>query len=225
MTRGRVRPRKPTRAERARENRSRLIHAALEMVGVHGYAEASVSRIVERAGLAQGTFYLYFASRQDLFDQLLPEVGSEALAHIGDAVRGVEGFVAQEERAMRAFFEYAVRNPAYFRVFTEAEVAAPQAYLKYTRTRTGRFLAVLGAARAQGEITGYSVQELGVLTQILLAARAYLFQEYARTERGLRVPPRWVIEAYVKFLRHGLAAAPPLRKTARPTGRRARTGP
>lgn len=200
--------RKPTRAERARENRARLIHAALEVVGEHGYAEASVSRIAARAGLAQGTFYLYFASRQDLFDQLLPEVGDEALAYIRDAVRGVDGFVAQEERAMRAFFEYAVRNPAYLRVFTEAEVAAPEAYLRYTRKRTGSFLSVVAAARDKGEITGYSPRELGVLTQMLLAARAYLFQEYGKGPRGPRLPPSWVTEAYVKFLRHGLGGRP-----------------
>ena len=196
--------RKPSRAERARENRARLIHAALEVVGEHGYAEASVARIVARAGLAQGTFYLYFASRQDLFDQLLPEVGDEALATIREAVRGVEGFVAQEGRAMRAFFEYVVRNPAYLRVFTEAEVAAPAAYHAYTRKRTGSFLAVLAAALKRGEITGYSVRELGVLTQILLAARAYLFQEYGKSPRGTRLPPDWVVDTYVKFLRHGL---------------------
>lgn len=197
---------KLTRAERARENRSRLIHAAQEVVGQHGYAEASVARIVDRAGLAQGTFYLYFDSRQDLFDQLLPEIGGEALAYIRDAVKGTKGFMAQEEKAMKAFFEYVVRNPAYFRVFTEAEIAAPAAYLKYTRKRTGSFLNVVTAAWKRGEIKGYTRQELGALTQMMLAARAYLFQEYSKTGQGLRMPPKWVIDAYMKFLANGLAS-------------------
>jgi AcrR family transcriptional regulator len=213
------RKRKLTRAERARENRSRLIHAAQEVVGEFGYAEASVARIVDRAGLAQGTFYLYFDSRQDLFDQLLPEVGDEALAFIRDAVKGTKGFMAQEEKAMRAFFEYAVQNPAYFRVFTEAEIAAPAAYLKYTQKRTGSFLEVVTAAWKRGEIKGYTKQELGALTQMMLAARAYLFQEYAKTPQGLRLPPKWVVDAYVKFLAHGLgagAAGQPRRRIAKP---------
>jgi AcrR family transcriptional regulator len=195
---------KLTRAERAQENRARLIHAAKAVVGQHGYAEASIARIVERAGLAQGTFYLYFESRQDLFDQLLPEIGGEALAYIRDAVKSTQDFMIMEEQALRAFFEYAVRNPDYFRIFSEAEIVAPTAYLKYTRKRTGSFLDVVTMAWKRGEIKGYTKQELGVLTQLMLAARAYLFQEYAKTATGTKMPPKWVVEAYMKFLAQGL---------------------
>jgi AcrR family transcriptional regulator len=225
--------RKLTRAERAHENRARLIHAAKEVVGRHGYAEASVARIVERAGLAQGTFYLYFESRQDLFDQLLPEIGGEALSYIRDAVTDTRDFMVMEEQAMRGFFEYAVQNPDYFRIFSEAEIAAPAAYLKYTRKRTGSFLDVVTAAWKRGEIKGYTKQELGVLTQLMLAARAYLFQEYAKTASGTKTPSKWVVEAYMKFLAHGLGGgaataketkgATPKRPTKTPGPRRTET--
>jgi hypothetical protein len=111
-----------------------------------------------------------------------------------------------------------VQNPAYFRVFTEAEIAAPAAYLKYTQKRTGSFLDVVTAAWKRGEIKGYTRQELGALTQMMLAARAYLFQEYAKTPQGLKSPPKWVVDAYVKFLAHGLAdgTAAPRRRIAKP---------
>jgi AcrR family transcriptional regulator len=201
--------RKLTRAERAAENRAKLIHAAQEVIGEMGYAEASIARIVERAGLAQGTFYLYFESRQDLFDKLLPEAGDEALAFIGKAVKGSPDFVAMEEKGLHAFFEYATQNPSYFRVLSEAEIAAPAAYLGYTRKRTNGFLSVVKAAWKKGEIAGYSERELGVLTQLMLAARAYLFQEYARTSNGVRKPPPWVVDTYIKFLLHGLAGPSP----------------
>ena len=69
--------RKLRRPEKADANRKGLFQAAAYVVGKHGYANASIGRITERCGLAQGTFYLYFDSRQDLFDQLLPAVGEE----------------------------------------------------------------------------------------------------------------------------------------------------
>ena len=49
-----VAARKPklTRAEKAAHNRAKLMRAAQEVIGDYGYAEASVARIVERAGLA-----------------------------------------------------------------------------------------------------------------------------------------------------------------------------
>lgn len=197
-----------TRAEKAIENRQRLLHSAVEVIGAHGYAGASVTRIAQQAGLAQGTFYLYFESRQELFDQLLPEVGGEALAFIREAVGDAPDFVTMEARGLRAFFQYVVRNPAYFRVFTEAQVAAPAAYARYTADRTGRFLAGLIAARRRGETDGYSERELGVLTQVMLAARTYLFHEYARTDDGvLQPPPEWVVRAYAKFVGRALGTA------------------
>lgn len=199
------RPRK-TRAEKAIENRLRLLHAAAEVIGEHGYAGASVTRIAERAGLAQGTFYLYFESRQDLFDQLLPEVGGEALAAIREAVADAPDFVAMEARGLRAFFEYAARNPAYLRVFTESEVAAPAAYARYTADRTGRFLDALVSARRKNQVAGYTPRELRVLTQVMLAARTYLFREFARRDGDVVVPPPdWVIDAYVKFVARAIA--------------------
>lgn len=199
------RPARKTRAERAIENRLRLLHAAVEVIGQHGYAEASITRITERAGLAQGTFYLYFESRQHLFDQLLPEVGGEALAFIREAVGVAPDFVTMETDGLRAFFAYVARNPAYFRVFTEAEVAAPVAYAKYTADRTGRFLDSLLAAWRNGEVDGYSRRELAVLTQVMLAARTYLFHEFARRDGDtLRPPPEWVVKAYAKFVARAL---------------------
>jgi AcrR family transcriptional regulator len=196
----RTSPRK-TRAEKAIENRGRLLHAAADVIGRYGYADATITRIAERAGLAQGTFYLYFASRQDLFDQLLPEIGGEALSFIREAIADAPDFVTMEARGLRAFFDYVVGNPAYLRVFTEAQVAAPAAYARYTADRTGRFLDAIVAARRKGEIQGYTLRELGVLTQVMLAARTYLFHEYA-VQDGDRMlpPPRWVVDAYVKFV-------------------------
>jgi len=203
--------RKPklTRAEKAAMNRDQLIRAAVDVVGRYGYAEASVARIVERAGLAQGTFYLYFESRQDLFDKLLPEVGGEALAYIRSYVGNAPDFMAVEERGLRAFFAYVVENPSYFRIFTEAEVAAPAAFAKYTSDRTGRYLDSITAAWRRGEIKGYSERELGVLTQVMLAARTYLHQQYGRTANGPRALPEWVVEAYLKFIGRGVGALPP----------------
>ncbi|WP_248930542.1 TetR/AcrR family transcriptional regulator [Paenibacillus hamazuiensis] len=49
------------------EKRDRLIAAALKLLEVQGYHNTKVSDIVQEAGVAQGTFYLYFKSKEDLF--------------------------------------------------------------------------------------------------------------------------------------------------------------
>lgn len=47
--------------------------AAIGVFYEHGYHAAKVSQIVERVGVAQGTFYLYFEGKQQLFGELLSD--------------------------------------------------------------------------------------------------------------------------------------------------------
>ena len=67
---------KLTRVEKSEETRKALFDAAAKIVGKHGYEGASIARITSRAKVAQGTFYNYFTTRQDLLDQLLPSHSS-----------------------------------------------------------------------------------------------------------------------------------------------------
>ena len=61
-------------AEIAREaTRRELLGAALEVFGEQGYAPTTISDIVSAAGVTQGTFYLYFTNKADIFSELLNE--------------------------------------------------------------------------------------------------------------------------------------------------------
>lgn len=55
------------------QRKKALKDAAIEVFYEHGYHAAKVSQIVERVGVAQGTFYLYFEGKQPLFRQLVSE--------------------------------------------------------------------------------------------------------------------------------------------------------
>jgi AcrR family transcriptional regulator len=50
--------------------RERLLHAARALIEEGGYGAASVAAIAERAGVAAGTLYRHFASKEDLFVEL-----------------------------------------------------------------------------------------------------------------------------------------------------------
>src|ERR1700680_5020644 len=73
---------KLNRVERNAWTKRRIFDAATKIVGKFGYAEASVARITEEAGVAQGTFYNHFENRQQLLDQLLPKIGQDMVRFI-----------------------------------------------------------------------------------------------------------------------------------------------
>ncbi|MFI2313651.1 branched-chain amino acid aminotransferase [Streptomyces sp. CB00072] len=52
--------------ERAEQTRRALLHAAAEVFDEFGYAGASITRILKRAGVTAGALYFHFGSKEDL---------------------------------------------------------------------------------------------------------------------------------------------------------------
>lgn len=73
--------------ERAKQERRRQILSAAKVVfSEAGYHGASIHAIIERAQIARGTFYLYFASKAAVFDSIL----DQALADLRGLVHRIE---------------------------------------------------------------------------------------------------------------------------------------
>jgi AcrR family transcriptional regulator len=74
------------RARRIRgERRVQVLRVARQVFSERGYHAASIADIIAAAGIARGTFYLYFGNKRAIFEQLLDEL----LAQLGRAVRRI----------------------------------------------------------------------------------------------------------------------------------------
>lgn len=191
---------KPSRAERSEAVKRRLFEAARQIVGEIGYAEASVARITELAGVAQGTFYNHYPSRQALLDSLLPSIGREMARYIQERTEAITPEAARETARFRAFFAYLGENVGFLRILNEAEFAAPEAYRQHIENMAAPFKRILARARDRGELARYSDAELEVVVHILMGARGYLSQHY-----GSGQPlDEHVFTAYARLLGEGL---------------------
>ena len=61
-------------SQRGERTRRRLLESAEAVFAELGYHAASIVKITEAAGVGQGTFYLYFASKKDVFDELVVDL-------------------------------------------------------------------------------------------------------------------------------------------------------
>ncbi|KUO48770.1 MAG: hypothetical protein APF76_17955 [Desulfitibacter sp. BRH_c19] len=59
-----------------------IIKAAKEVFAEKGFQKASIKDIAKAAGIATGTFYLYFKNKEGFFEALVEEMYQELLAHI-----------------------------------------------------------------------------------------------------------------------------------------------
>jgi len=208
VSRKATRRRKATREEKSERIRKELFRAAAEIVGEVGYAGASITLITQRAGVAQGTFYNYFESRQDLLDKLLPELGEEMRVHIRDAaLRAPHNFAELERSGFEAFFGFLKENPHFLRILNEAESYAVAGYQKHLDATAKDYVRFLARAQRNGEFPGYQEVELEAIAFILMAARSYLAVRYlgkhVNRRRPTKLPPV-VVDTYMKFVLHGL---------------------
>ncbi len=140
------------RTAKGRETRQRILAAAEAIFARHGYSEASVSRITEHAGVGQGTFYLYFASKLDLFEALVEDLNRRVRRAMSEASRAAPNRIEAERAGFRAFFRFTAEHPALYRIVREAELVSPGALrLHYGRIVDG-YIEGLKDAGDAGEI-------------------------------------------------------------------------
>lgn len=188
-----------TRIEKADDTRRALFSAAATVVGKYGYADASVIRITSEAGVANGTFYNYFETRQHLFDQLLPARGEEILnfikEQVGESLTGIE----RERQRVTAYFEFCAQNPGFLRILNEAEIFAPRAFKNHMNRFAAGYTRALKRSLQRGEIPGYDEQELEAVVHMLMGARTYLTALWDR-RHGRRSALPELIATYLKLL-------------------------
>ena len=93
--------------------RERLLAAARELIESGGYGAAPVSAIAERAGVAAGTLYRHFASKEELFVELFRQVcaGEErAMRHAAATMPDSASATERLQEVLATFARRALRN-------------------------------------------------------------------------------------------------------------------
>jgi TetR/AcrR family transcriptional regulator, fatty acid metabolism regulator protein len=83
---------------RSEDKRRRILQAAVKVFARKGYFAARVSEIARRAGIADGTIYLYFRNKEDILVSLFDEVMAEHVQKAREELQEVEGAPARLQR-------------------------------------------------------------------------------------------------------------------------------
>jgi AcrR family transcriptional regulator len=147
--------------------RRRLLDAAEDVFLEHGYHDASIVKITQAAGVSQGTFYLYFVGKKELFSELVLDLNARVRHYVNTAAMRGGTRVEQELLGFRAFFRFMAEHPALYRVIRQAEEAAPEALQEHYRRFSEGYVQNLQRAMDAGEIAPANPQ---LLAWMLMAA-------------------------------------------------------
>lgn len=141
------------RGAKGERTRRKLLEAAEAIFGEVGYHEASIVKITEAADVAQGTFYLYFSSKREIFDEVVLDLNQRIRRAMSDAARGATTRLESERLGFAGFFRFTSEHPALYRVIRQAEFVSPKVLRHHYETITSHYAPFLADAMATGEVS------------------------------------------------------------------------
>lgn len=138
---------------RGRKTLRRLLDAAEAEFGSKGFHETGVMHITQRAGVALGTFYVYFNSKEEVFRALVADMGLVTRHALTEAVKGAPNRIEAERLGLEAYIRFVRAHKGLYRIIMEAQFVAPDAYRDYYRTFAAAYEQQLAHACARGEIS------------------------------------------------------------------------
>ncbi|MDP9265157.1 MAG: TetR/AcrR family transcriptional regulator [Chloroflexota bacterium] len=137
---------------RGRRTRQKLLDAAEHVFGQHGYYNAGILEITQRAGVALGTFYVYFPDKHAVFDDLVRTLCRGLRREIQNAVAGVEDRVEKEILGFETFFHFVQQHRNLYQVVRQAESLDIALHRWHYETIAKGYVRGLRDAQSKGQI-------------------------------------------------------------------------
>ena len=171
---------KAPRTARGERTLRKILDAARDEFGEHGFSDSSIVGITQRAEVALGTFYTYFESKEALFQALVKDLSAQVRDSVGPALVAATDGLDAERRALAAFLDFVRDHRDIYRIIDEAEFVEPTAYREHYETTGIRIAGRLRAAREKGEIRNdFSDEDLDILAWGMMGANVFLGLRFA----------------------------------------------
>jgi len=136
------------------DKRERILDAAERVFARHGFYNARVAEIAQVAGVADGTIYLYFKSKDDLLISLFESRMERLNTQLSEAVSTGTSAPERIQCFLDAYAALAKDNPNVAEVLT-IELRQSSKFMKeYANPRFGDFLRLLAGIIEEGQRAG-----------------------------------------------------------------------
>lgn len=129
-----------------------IIDTTIKLFYEKGYFQTNVTDITSEAGIAAGTFYLYFPNKFVLYKYILMEFQHDIRRVISIAVSNVKGRFEKEKIGIKTFIQYAIDNPHAYNIIWESLYIDKQLFIDYYEGFARRYEKGLKQSIEEGEM-------------------------------------------------------------------------
>lgn len=187
------------RQRRSAVTRRKLLDAAEQVFGAAGFHAAAISQITQTAGMAQGTFYVHFDSKEELFIELVADISRRLRQEMTRAAVAASDRLAAERAGLVAFFHYTHQHPGLYRIVQEAQFVDPPSHRRYYERLAEGYARALAKAAGAG-----AIRPGDAMTRAWALMGVGHFLGLAHCQWRDAVPDAAILDAAMDFIAHGL---------------------
>ena len=187
------------KTKRGEATYNKLLQAAMEVFGEKNYYEASIVDITNRAGVGQGTFYLYFKSKKGIFVELIKHLHHEVRAFIQQEIAQVDNRIDAEKAGIEAFYRFTLKHKDLYKLIRDAEGVEPNLWYWYYASFAKAYKERLQSAMDKGEVAGVNPE---ALAYCLMGISVFTAMRWPVWEG--KMPPGEFTETVFDFITRGL---------------------
>jgi len=194
---------KTPKTERGKKTRQKLLDAAEIEFGEKGFHEAAISGITYRAGVALGSFYTYFDSKEEIFRALVHYMSERTRQWVAERAAGAPDRLAAERIGIEAYIEFVRRHKGIYRIISEAEFVANEAFREHYEGFARAYQANLGKAAERGEIRKGDYE---TWSWAIIGIDVFLGMRYAEWDESM--PASEIADIVTDLIANGLRPKP-----------------
>ncbi|MDO9629504.1 MAG: TetR/AcrR family transcriptional regulator [Acholeplasmataceae bacterium] len=129
-----------------------ILETAKKLFSKNGYQATSINEIINKAGIATGTFYLYFDDKFALYSYLLAKYRKSIRKAISEGIHDAHTRYEKERLGLRSFLKFAWQDPLAYRIIWESMFADKELFKEYYQTFSHDYVRQLNLAVGHGEV-------------------------------------------------------------------------
>lgn len=186
------------KTKRGMETLDKICMAAEELFSEKGYYDTGITDIVTRAGIAQGTFYIYFNDKKSVFVYLIRKLGSELKESIRANIRVSKDRYDEEYMGIKTFLNFVGEHIGLFKIVWQAQFVDPELFKEYYESFSKGYVKNIKKAQTKGEMNDIDPVILSYCLIGIANFTALKFIEFDNKNNYEEV-----VEEVMKFIKNG----------------------
>ncbi len=185
--------------KRGLRTRTKLLNAAEKIFGEKSYYEASIVDITQQAKVAQGTFYIYFSSKKEIFEELIKKLSKDFRNEIRIAVLNAKSIKEAQIIGFTTFFHWVKEHRDLYKIVQQSVVVNEELHQWYYERIAQGYIKGLEDAMKGGEVRKFNPE---TVAYALMGISSFIGMRWVYWENS-DVPDR-VLEEAINVIFEGI---------------------